>query len=204
LADGGEDYAAKRSELVRLAALVFQEKGYKAATLNDIAARFGTDRASLYYYVGGKEELFHECVKGILDENLAAAHAISRMRNTPARRKLELLVEVVLESYEANYPYMFVYIQEIMAHIIDADTPWANEMEVKTRALEKIFLKVINEGREAGDFRTDIPVTLAASALFGMLNWTHRWYEPGSRHTPASISAAFCAIFFEGYAEETA
>ena len=182
---------------------MFQEKGYKAATLNDVAARFGTDRASLYYYVGGKEELFHECVKGILDENLAAGVAISKMK-APARRKLELLVEVVLESYEANYPYMFVYIQEIMAHVLDADTPWANEMEVKTRALEKIFLQVLSEGREAGDFREDIPTTIAASALFGMLNWTHRWWEPDSAHTPASISTAFCQIFFDGLVHDQA
>src|ERR1700712_5008466 len=71
LTEGGADYSAKRAELIRVAAIVFREKGYAAATLNDVAALFGTDRASLYYYVASKEELFQECISGIVSANIA-------------------------------------------------------------------------------------------------------------------------------------
>lgn len=54
LAEGSPDYLAKRADLIKCAAAVFSEKGYNSATLNDVAACFGTDRASLYYYVGSK------------------------------------------------------------------------------------------------------------------------------------------------------
>jgi AcrR family transcriptional regulator len=55
LAEGGDEYQSKRRELIKAAATVFKQKGYEAATLNDIAELVGADRASLYYYVGGKE-----------------------------------------------------------------------------------------------------------------------------------------------------
>jgi AcrR family transcriptional regulator len=201
--DGNSEYAAKRNELIRLAATVFREKGYESATLNDVAKRFGTDRASLYYYVGSKEELFHECVKGILDDNLAAGERILAMKDSSPRQKLQLLLETVLVSYEANYPYMYVYIQEDMAQLNQATTSWASEMTRQTRRLEKLFLTVIDEGKTLGIFRDDVPTSLAANALFGMLNWTHRWYKPGRKQSAHEVAEAFSKIFFEGLEDGT-
>src|ERR1700683_2686492 len=47
---GGEAYKARRKLIIETAAQVFKDKGYEAASLNDIALVLGTDRASLYYY----------------------------------------------------------------------------------------------------------------------------------------------------------
>ncbi len=69
LSEGGPDYAAKRAELVRVATAVFRLRGYAATSLNEIAHAFGTDRASLYYYVASKEELFQECVADAVAQN---------------------------------------------------------------------------------------------------------------------------------------
>jgi len=41
---------------------VFRRKGFRAAKLQDIAAEIGLDRASVYYYVSGKEELYKDVV----------------------------------------------------------------------------------------------------------------------------------------------
>src|SRR5947209_7217760 len=82
MADGSESYQMRRQEIVRVAAGVFEEKGYEAATLNDIADRLGTDRASLYYYVGSKEELLHEIVHSVLADNVAAAERIAAQAGT--------------------------------------------------------------------------------------------------------------------------
>ena len=57
LAEGGRSYQRKRAALLSAAAKVFREKGYRGATLNDIAAELGTERGSLYYYVSGKDDL---------------------------------------------------------------------------------------------------------------------------------------------------
>jgi AcrR family transcriptional regulator len=195
--DGSEEYSAKRRELIRVAATVFKEKGYEAATLNDVAQRFGADRATLYYYIGSKEELFREAVRGVLETNLEAAEEIVA-RDADPREKLRALVEQMLLSYEENYPQMYLYIQEDMRRVTSEDTPWARDMTRQTRRLESIAIKLIREGVEQGIFRGDVPVKLASNALFGMLNWTHRWFRPGGELSGPELVDAFSVIFFDG------
>ncbi|MGH3249578.1 MAG: TetR/AcrR family transcriptional regulator [Trebonia sp.] len=193
------DYAARRAEIVQAAAEVFRQKGYQAATLNDIAERLGTDRASLYYYIADKEELFHESIKDVLDANLAQAEAVYATDLSPME-KLTELVNTLLGSYEANYPYMFVYIQEDMAQILTSESQWAAEMVKKTRRMDRIFQSVIEDAIDEGQFRDDVSPRLATYALFGMLNWTHRWFTPGKRFKAAELAATFISIFTNGMA----
>lgn len=197
LVDGNEVYKAKRRELIHAAATVFRERGYEGATLNDIAEAFGSDRASLYYYVAGKEELLQEAVKGVLDENVAAAERILEL-DADAPTKLRRLVERLIASYEEAYPYMFVYIQEDMKKVSHEASPWAQQMVRQTRRFESIAIKIIEEAVAQGSFRDDVPVRMAANALFGMVNWTHRWFKPSRRRSAQQVADAFCKVFFEG------
>ncbi|MBY8860389.1 TetR/AcrR family transcriptional regulator [Nocardia sp. CA2R105] len=195
-------YQAKRRELLQAAADVFQEKGYDAATLNDIAERFGTDRATIYYYFASKQEvfqaLFHEVVSGVLDENLDAADQVLAL-DVDAAEKLRRLIELQLLSYESNYPYVYLYIQEDMAKLEFQSTPWAKDMLRKTKRFEKAVSDILDQGVADGLFRDDVPIALMAKALFGMINWTHRWMKPGPRRVDAKQTAdAFSALFFTG------
>jgi AcrR family transcriptional regulator len=200
--EGGVAYRAKRSELLQIAGDVFKEKGYEASTLNDIAARFGTDRAAIYYYFAGKEEIFQEVfqatAKKVLDDNLAEATRIAGLEIS-AHQKLRLLIELQIKSYEANYPYVYVYIQEDMGKVAFQTTPWAKEMVRKTRRFETIVTDVITAGIRDGDFRDDLSVPLVVKTLFGMVNWTHRWFKPGDKkYTAQQTIDTFSAIFFDG------
>jgi len=197
LDDGNEGYKTKREELFRVAATIFKEKGYEAATLNDIAERIGSDRASLYYYVSGKEELFREVVRGVLDGNVAEAERILRLDADPSE-KLRLLVEQLVASYEHHYPYMYVYIQEDMQRVSSEHSEWAQKMVRQTHRFERATIKIIAEGVEDGTFRGDVPVSLAANALFGMVNWTHRWFKPGRQPNAPQVADAFWKVFYEG------
>lgn len=197
LRDGSEAYAAKRRELVQVAATIFKEKGYEGVALHDIAKAFGTNRASLYYYVTGKEELFREAVIGVVQENVEIAERVLLLSEDPPR-KLELLVERLTVSYEDNYPYMYVYIQEDMRKVAHEDSKWATQMARQTRRFETIVVSVIKEGIDGGFFRDDISSDLAANALFGMVNWTHRWFKPGRKLTAAQMADGFCKIFLDG------
>ncbi|HEY5856626.1 MAG TPA: TetR/AcrR family transcriptional regulator [Aldersonia sp.] len=207
-AESSPVYQAKRRELLQVAADVFQEKGYEAATLNDIAERFGADRASLYYYFSGKQELFqallHDVVSGVLDRNLEAAVEITRL-DIDAAEKLRRLIEVQLRSYEQHYPYVYLYIQEDMTKLEFESTPWARDMSRKTKRFETIVSNVLEQGVEDGLLRKDVPTALMAKALFGMVNWTHRWLKPGARKIDVTQTIeGFAKLFFEGALDPSA
>jgi AcrR family transcriptional regulator len=197
LADGGADYSSRRAELIRVAANVFREKGYAAATLNDVAAVLGTDRASLYYYVGSKEELFQECITAVVTDNIAKADALSAMAMSP-RDRLFHLIELLITSQVEHYPYMYVYMQEDMRRVVSEDAAWATEMVEATHRIEGYFISAIKDGIADGSFRNDLSTTLMANSLFGMTQWTHRWFVPGEKYTAEDLIHTFATIFFAG------
>ena len=201
LSKRGVGYAAKRNELVRVAATLFKDRGYSSTTLNDIAEAAGVDRATVYYYVGSKEELLHEAVQGLLDENVSKTEKLASSSVSP-REKLEGVMQLLMLGYDKNYPYAYVYIQQEMHKVADAQSAWAKEMADQTRRFEKAVRLIIEEGMESGVFRNDVPVDLVAYAIFGVVNWTHRWYKPGGRHSPEVVVDAFCKIVLEGLPPE--
>ncbi|WP_221791751.1 TetR/AcrR family transcriptional regulator [Aquisediminimonas sediminicola] len=198
LAEGGEEYAAKRAELIEIAAGLFREKGYQSTRLADIANAAGMDRASIYYYIGSKEELFRESVEGILDTNLSEAKRLSNDPKLVIKDKIQQIFTVLMRSYEQNFPHMYVYIQEQMHQVTTEETAWSQEMLKKTRSFEAIITDLIRQGAEAGELRNDIPPRLMTNALFGMFNWTHRWFTPGGSLSGENVATAFNLLFWQG------
>jgi len=195
---GGEEYNAKRREVIHVAATVFQEKGYKAATLNDVAAALETDRATLYYYVSGKEELLREAVFAYVLEIMQDIRRIAGTDAT-APEKLREFITRLMDAYEAHYPHPYVFIQEKLDDAFRLDTEWAQELVGIVGELQGQIIGIVEQGVRDGELRGDVPADLVVNGMFGMINWTHRWYRPSSsRHTGKDIGTSFASIFLEG------
>ena len=181
VARGGANpaYQERWQEILHAAARVFKAKGLAGANLGDVAAEAGADRASLYYYVGSKEELFHEVVREAVQANLAWARKF-RASDAPAPEKLRQMIISVMKSYSDNYPILYVFVQEHLSRMPDKYGKWSREMRDSNREFEKIFVEVIEEGMAQGTIRAvGSPVTVAYGVL-GMLGWTYRWYNPAT------------------------
>lgn len=196
--EGSADYTAKREELVRIAARLFKEMGFQSTKLADIAREAGLDRATVYYYVGSKEELFRETVDGVLDANMREADRLFADPSLSWLTRLHAIFIKLMVSYEENYPATFVYIQEQMHQIANEETAWAQETLKKTRRYDEMLMMCIREAISDGELRRDIPPRLVENALFGMLNWTHRWFTPGGAMTGQAVAEAFWSIFIGG------
>jgi hypothetical protein len=92
---------------------------------------------------------------------------------------------------------MYVYLEDI-GRIARQDSEWSRDVVQSTKKFESIVGDVLKQGRREGSLRSDLPVELCSFGLFGMINWTHRWYRPGSKYSPKEIAAAFSAMFLEG------
>jgi AcrR family transcriptional regulator len=198
LKEGSAAYLARRDEIVRAAAGVFRERGFEAATLSDVAKALGTDRASLYYYVGSKEELLQEVVRDALKSVFRTAETIEHSRMS-APDKVRGLIESMVTNYVENYPHMSVYAEDL-GRISRQDSEWAVEVTEQNRRYQMLMYSVFTTGKVDGVLRDDVPVELAALALFGMINWMHRWYRPNFEFNTPEIAAAFNQIFLNGCA----
>jgi TetR/AcrR family transcriptional regulator, cholesterol catabolism regulator len=196
-ANNDADYLQRRAELRDAAAGIFRTKGFSATKLQDVAAAVGLDRATIYYYVSGKDELFQDVVAGAVRDNLKMVEDL-RAESRPAHEKISRLVVGLLNAYEEHYPYLYVYVQEDMVHL-KGDAAWGQEMQSLGRRFDRAVREIVQQGLDektiaaaGGDAR------LIANAIIGMCNWTHRWFHPKSKGDAATVSKVFSEILLSG------
>lgn len=185
----------RRRAVVAAAAKVFKENGLAETSIDDIAKAAGLDRATLYYYVGSKRELFDEVVLDVLVSNVEMAEEIrDSSRGTDA--KLQELFERLLQSYAQFYPHMYVFLQEDATRVASGDGS-IDVVELQRR-FDRALVAIIQEGVDTGVLRKDISPRLAAFGLIGMVNWTHRWFHPDGPVGPDEVARAFSTVAIEG------
>jgi AcrR family transcriptional regulator len=205
LSGAREGYVERRKQLIEAAAGVFQEKGYGAASLGDVANALGTDRASLYYYVSSKEELFHAVVFQAAEENVLKAEEI-RDRDAPVIQKLSDIIHELMLSYEKHYPYLFVYIQENMTAFAPGDeknsSEWAKDMWTLNERYVEAVHSIVKQGVDEGLLKPLTTPRVLTYGIIGMVNWSHRWFRPEGRLSADEISRAFAEIVLNGLLAE--
>lgn len=205
-ADAGPAYQARRAEIIKAAGEVFLAKGFGATSFKDIADSIGVDRASLYYYFSSKQDLFQTATGSAVQRNTEAAEQVAASDASPAA-KLAQIIDLVLDSYtNADYPYMFIFLQEDVARITAgsgaaskaAANRWAKDVGALSRRYEAAVASIFDEGLRAGVFHTDVPPSILTKALIGMANWTQRWYRSGGTYSAAEISRMFTSMVLDG------
>src|SRR5438046_10497950 len=79
-------------EVLSVAADVFGEKGYRAATLRDIASRLGMLKGSRYYYIDSKEDLLFEILRRPHLQVVECVAETPAMRATSRAARLACLI----------------------------------------------------------------------------------------------------------------
>lgn len=85
--------ADRPGEIVAAALAVFAEKGFAAAKLDEIAARAGVSKGSLYLYFATKEDLFRAVVEQAIAPNVQAIRGLLVSHPGPFAELLEMLAE---------------------------------------------------------------------------------------------------------------
>jgi len=190
-------YSERRQRLLRAAADVFKQKGFQAASINDIAERFGGDRASIYYYYASKHEIFIDLIQQAVEEVVVLAENVANSGLSATERLRDIFVKT-LDAYERHYPYMYVYIQEDMRKVPGDGTSAGKELQDLGRRYEEAVQQVIDEGMESGEFRASLDAQMMKFAVIGALNWTHRWHVVAGRLSGAEIGMTFTDLFLNG------
>ncbi len=179
--------------ILKGAAEVFRREGYARARLEDVAVEVGINRASLYYYVGTKEELLVALIQEPAYTMTRHCRA-ARDSDAPAEEKLRRALRSYIEDL-ASYPEIFLLFNESQ-HI--ATIPEATGIVANADAYGKTLLAIVEEGVASGVFRSDLDPRLVMLGILGMHNWIHRWYVPGGRNTLNEIGDAFAAMVLAG------
>jgi TetR/AcrR family transcriptional regulator, cholesterol catabolism regulator len=177
-----------RAQILRAAADLFRERGYRATTLDDIAAHLGMSKASLYKYVRAKEEMLAAISRETI-ERFTRELALVLESDLGPEDKLRRVVREHVRFVIGNRSFLTVFFSE------ETNLPprFARMLAAEKDRYDKGVERIVEEGIRRGVFR-EIPPRLVVFGLLGMLNWLYKWYNPAGRWGAEEVSSAFLAL----------
>lgn len=172
----------RRSELVRTAATLFQEKGYDQTKIRDIARAMNMHTGSPFYHFASKQDLLYACVKEGLSATFSALQAIERDSLPPLDyfRKLARTHVCRLLDTERKMAPMVVrdwsYLEgEQLIEILEI-----------RRQFEGIWIAALQQLRDAGVIQKADGLT--CRFFLSALNGTVQWYRPSGPLSPMQVA----------------
>ena len=197
LRSGGQEYLAKLEEITGIAATFFRDNGYSSTSLKDIAEVAGVDRATLYYYVSGKNELFRKLV---LDGMKTGVEMIERIAGSDAKplKKIDDYIHEMILAFHESFPHMYVCLQEDVLHNLDTKTAWGKSVSELNKRFDQALVSIVQEGLDDGSIRSIGDARTIAFGIIGMVNWSHRWYDPKKGSDPRIIGDIYSEMICSG------
>ena len=179
---------AVRDQILRTAADLFRERGFRATTLDDIVTPLGMSKASLYTYFRAKEEILAAISRETI-ERFTRELALVRGSDLSPDEKLRRIVRGHVRFVIANRSFLTVFFSE------ETNLPprFARALAAQKDRYDKGVESIVVEGARRGVFR-DVPPRLVVFGLLGMLNWLYKWYDPRGRWGAEEISAGFLSL----------
>ncbi len=181
-----------REEIIEAAIHLFNQNGYHATSMQDVAHAVAIKKPSLYHHFESKEAILLAILESTMDRLIGELDAIVRSERDPAMKLRDAImthVSAIADSPEGAA----IFFREdrglgdaYLAYYID-----------KRDRFERMFRTIVQEGIDRGAFReTDVAITV--QAIMGMTNWMSRWYRPRGRLSGIEIADLFSHLLLDG------
>jgi TetR/AcrR family transcriptional regulator, cholesterol catabolism regulator len=183
-----------RQEILRAAARLFQQQGYDATSMNDVAAALKLSKGGLYHHFQSKDEILFHIMSHAMDITEQRVINAARRVEDPEERLRTLIrlhIGVVLSEEDREVTVM-----------LHENHPLPPALRRKINARKKDYVHFVENlvadvQRKRGTAGTVTP-RAAAFALLGLINWIYQWYKPGGELTGEALTRQFTEIFFRG------
>lgn len=144
--------AQHRERILDAALRVFAKRGFRGATMQEVAELAGFSVGKLYLHFPSKEQLYI----ALFDEYIARAatvvdHAL-RGGQRP-RKRLEALVRNTVAFLERNHPVFRLFLAEVPTLALQLDTLFGNGFGAKYGQMVGSVQQTFEEALAAGEFR---------------------------------------------------
>ena len=160
--------AEKRRKVLSAAVSLFLQKGYAATTMDEIAAKAGIAKGTVYLYFRDKADLYASLLEERIGALLGELEKIAALPAAPANR-LEAMVRCNLQFIAKRYSGAEFMADLSVGHDPDMLKTVRTRFTPRFAAILQLFAGVIREGTEQRVFRAVDPFATAAR-IFGLIN----------------------------------
>lgn len=168
------DLATRREVIIEKAAHLFKEKGFKAASMRELADIVGVEAASLYNHIKNKNELLNIICFDVANKFLAKMEEVESEKSS-SLHKIEHLLRFHITSMVLHFDEIYVSDRE-WKHL---DNPYLSNMQTQRKTYRKRFAALIEEGihkKEIKKIDAATAVLILLHAVSGIESW-HRSKE---------------------------
>jgi AcrR family transcriptional regulator len=169
-AHGRVPRAVRERQVLDLAEELFAQRGYRGASMDELARRAGVTKPVVYAVAGSKEELYRRCVQRVADELAERVTRAARAQDDPAAR---------LRAGGAAF-FAFVAERERSWSVLfdEAEAPGHAAQLAGVRARQtRLVAGLIGEAAaELGAPPAPALLDAIAHALNGAYEWLARWW----------------------------
>jgi TetR/AcrR family transcriptional regulator, cholesterol catabolism regulator len=182
------------AEILDAAGQIFNEKGYQAARIEDIAGRVGILRGSLYYYIDSKEDLLYALSVAGHTSGLSTIAEDEATRSADAPTRLAAFIDRWM-AMMPNHPEYSPVTERDVRFLGEERRAIVMEMRVEMHGYAR---RIFEQGIAEHDFAPSIDPGVATNSLFELLNGTIRWFQPSGRLSHADVGEYYKRLVLHG------
>jgi AcrR family transcriptional regulator len=177
--------------LLDVAVAAFNERGYEATSMEELAARLGVTKSAIYHHVPSKVELLRLALDRALDA-LFAVTAEPGATTGPAIARLEHVVRGSVRVLAAELPFVTLLLR------VRGNSDVEREALDRRREFDRIVTSLVRAAEEEGSVRPDVDPAVTSRLLFGTVNSLTEWYRPDGGLSADDLADGLVATTFEG------
>ena len=160
-----------RDQVLTVAATLFNEQGYDATSVADLASRLGLTKSALYHHFDSKEQLLALALDEALDGLEGVLDAPDAAVDDPAER-LGAVLRGAVRVLVDKLPHVTLLLR------VRGNSDVERAALERRRAFDHRVTALVVEAQRAGQVRADVDGAVATRLLFGMVNSIVEWYRP--------------------------
>src|SRR5712672_1173540 len=193
-----------RQEILRTAARLFQQRGYDATSMNDVAAALKLSKGGLYHHFQSKDEILFEIMNHAMD--ITQERVLNPVRGIAdpegrLRALIRLHIEVVLSPRDREITVMLhenhPLPPALRKRINSRKKDYIHFLENLMAELQKKVQEEV-QGGSRHQTKAKVSPCAAAFALLGMINWIYQWYKPEGELQAQNLIQQFTDLIFGG------
>jgi AcrR family transcriptional regulator len=189
--------ALKREAVLLRAVEFFNEKGFHATSLEDVAVSLNVTKPTIYHYFSNKDEILFACVQRGLEDIRHAAEAAEQAGGNGIQRLRALLIDYAMMMSDG----FGACVGRTPDHALSPES--LARIKLLKRDTDAIVRRVIEDGMADGSIAV-ADVRLTTFTVLGALNWISRWYDPGGPLSKREIAEHSVATLIGGLATRPA